>query len=366
MPVQDNRLNNRILTDAQNEVLEVKAIEPKVSRKPNGAVTEALKNTLEIRNDLKFAYQNIQNNFNILQRNQEHLSPPIMKNIEETLEYISILNHYRLQEVVATEAKYSSVRIEPIGDLEMLKHSDVSIEVIKKITLTNLKELTKIDTFDNVEIFYSRLILSMVEYLLQQKFITFQENSSIFSNEGAQKLLVKQVMNLLYQNSDFFSLVFSEFFLNSLVNPTYMPTITFIIQNLEAREKKYLIAGLLRCLFNFYNSKNLIQDSKMQVLNESYETLTNDNYNIEDWLKTYENFRFINNTRDQADNYLYNLFIFHFLETHVKFNPKKFSEEVVKEVVTYRKNFEEMKYSNIEFIFHVYVVILQGGPRLYF
>ncbi|CAH7674762.1 expressed protein [Phakopsora pachyrhizi] len=189
MPVQDNRLNNRILRDAQNEVLEVKAIEPKFSRKPNGAVTEALKNTVEIRNDLKFAYQNIQNNFNILQRNQEHLSPPIMKNIEETLEYISILNQYRLQEVVATEAKYSSARIEPIGDLEMLKDSDVSIEVIKKITLTNLKELTKIDTFDNVEIFYSRLILSMVEYLLQQKFITFQENSSIFSNEGAQKLL---------------------------------------------------------------------------------------------------------------------------------------------------------------------------------
>ncbi|KAI8453866.1 hypothetical protein BY996DRAFT_8687045, partial [Phakopsora pachyrhizi] len=343
LPVQDNRVNNRVLTNAHLESLKAQAaLEPKVSLKPNGAVTKALIDTIDMRNDLKVAYQDIQNNFNFLRSNKGSFTPQIFKNIEITLEYISILTKFRLQEIVANEAKYGSVQIETIGDLEKLKESDISIEVIKKMTLTKLKDLTTFGTFKiYTKIFYSRLILSMVEYLLQQKFITFQESSTIFRNRNALGLLENKIENELYRTRDFFSVVLHADFFDSLVKHPTMRVITLILQNLEARERKYLIASLLGCFSDFYNYKKIIQDSQMQVLDESYRSLTKENYNVEDWLKMHTNFSFININQDSTKNYFCNLFIFHFLETHVKFNPEKLSKEAFQVAFLYRKKFKD-------------------------
>ncbi|CAH7674759.1 hypothetical protein PPACK8108_LOCUS9695, partial [Phakopsora pachyrhizi] len=171
-----------------------------------------------MRNDLKVAYQEIQNNFNFLGSIKGSFNPQIFENIEETLEYISILTKFRLQEIVANEAKYGSVQIETIGDLEKLKESDISIEVIKKITWIKLMDLTTFGTFKiYTKIFYSPLILSMVEYLLQQKFITFQESSTLFRDKNALGLLANKIENEIYRTRDFFSVVLHADFFDSLV-----------------------------------------------------------------------------------------------------------------------------------------------------
>ncbi|KAI8447159.1 hypothetical protein BY996DRAFT_1063702 [Phakopsora pachyrhizi] len=276
---------------------------------------------IEKRKKMLVAYRDVQNNFQLLMKYQKSFSPPILLNIKETVGYINLLNRFWLEEMLAIKVKHRSVEIEPIGNLAKLNGSDFWINAIKKIIWANLKNLTTIAALDYpMEIIFSRLMLSAVECLLQQSFITNKESLELFRNERALDLLENKIKNVFYQTWNFNSLVFSIDFVNSLVKHPELRTVTSILHSLQATEIKHIIKFVLRSFSELYRFKQLIETSQMDRLIESYETLTN-----------------------VPESYLYNLFTFHTLETHVKFNPEKLSKLVMNEIVTYRKNFNNIQ-----------------------
>ncbi|KAI8449760.1 hypothetical protein BY996DRAFT_6418110 [Phakopsora pachyrhizi] len=143
-------------------------------------------------------------------------------------------------------------------------------------------------------------------------------------------------------------------FVNSLVKHPELCTVTSILHSLQATEIKHIIKFVLRSFSELYRFKQLIETSQMDRLIESYETLTNVNYDMEDWFKEHNNFNYINNIQQVPESYLYNLFTFHTLETHVKFNPEKLSKLVMNEIVTYRKNFNNIQSFQGRYIQKVY------------
>ncbi|CAH7685466.1 expressed protein [Phakopsora pachyrhizi] len=251
---------------------------------------------IEKRKKMLVAYRDVQNNFQLLMKYQKSFSPPILLNIKETVGYINLLNRFWLEEMLAIKLKHRSVQIEPIGNLAKLNGSDFWINAIKKIIWANLKNLTTIAALDYpMEIIFSRLMLSAVECLLQQSFITNKESLELFRNERALDLLENKIKNVFYQTWNFNSLVFSIDFVNSLVKHPELCTVTSILHSLQATEIKHIIKFVLRSFSELYRFKQLIETSQMDRLIESYETLTNVNYDMEDWFKEHNNFNYINN-----------------------------------------------------------------------
>ncbi|KAI8457212.1 hypothetical protein BY996DRAFT_818368 [Phakopsora pachyrhizi] len=310
-------------------------------------VTEALKLTKESREKLGDRYQKVRENFELLMNDHRNLiSRDYLKKFKETMDYFSILNLVALQRIVADKMKYKTVQLESNAKLRKIQESEILIRIVKTIVYDNLKDLiinenSGAGDFSSVTNFY----LGMTEYLLDQKYITMHESSKIFQHEKAFNLLagnLNKMSDKLTENQNIF---FSPDLLDDLINHHQIYHKTWInnndgsqIQGLNAREKKHVLAKLLMDFSELFEIKLHLNNPKtiLSVLNESYKSLVDENFDIGEWLIRYKNFSFISSV-DETNSLYYILPLYHVLKAHLKFNPEKLSEDTIKHIVTVEK-----------------------------
>ncbi|KAI8460425.1 hypothetical protein BY996DRAFT_2413906 [Phakopsora pachyrhizi] len=204
--------------------------------------------------------------------------------MKEAMDYISILTRSKLQEIIAHELQHESVHLKPVGDMKILKGSEISTEVISAKILANLKDLVLILEF--------------------------------FQDEKALDMMAEEIFILFHGSHKLEDLILSTNLLEHLIGHDNSRSFTSILQN----------------------------KSQLDILREGYESLTNQNFNIQNWMEMHNDFRFINNGKEElSELFLYRLTVFHILKVHMKYSPELFSNAAVEEINIFEKTLKRLK-----------------------
>ncbi|CAH7685799.1 expressed protein [Phakopsora pachyrhizi] len=309
-------------------------------------VTQALKNTEEKRERLQRSYGAVQLDWMFLKKREDDMINLNFNEMKEAMDYISILTRSKLQEIIAHELQHESVHLKPVGDMKILKGSEISTEVISAKILANLKDLVLMQVSENkfINILFSRQIIKMVEYLLKQSFISNRKSLEFFQDEKALDMMAEEIFILFHGSHKLEDLILSTNLLEHLIGHDNSRSFTSILQSLGARENKYLLKKILVKFLNLYNIEKYIDKSQLDILREGYESLTNQNFNIQNWMEMHNDFRFINNGKEElSELFLYRLTVFHILKVHMKYSPELFSNAAVEEINIFEKTLKRLK-----------------------
>ncbi|CAH7686859.1 expressed protein, partial [Phakopsora pachyrhizi] len=279
---------------------------------------------------VRASYENIM----ILHRNL--IEPEASTKLVETMEYFSILNQVALQRLVAHEMKHRVIQLESNKELKNIGESEIIIMAIKKIIYDNLNYLINNEVLKaNDDFVAPNFCLVVIQYLLEQKYFKPDESLVIFKNEKALNLLAGHFEILAGASTGRPDIFYAIDILDDFMKVPKMSDVALIYHSLESRQKKYLLRKLLKFFAHVFNLEEhlLHSQSKINVLEESYKSLVDVNFDIGNWLNKYDNFRFINQLDDPLD-FLYHLTLYHILKCHMKFNPEQLSEAAITVIVT--------------------------------
>ncbi|KAI8444089.1 hypothetical protein BY996DRAFT_7390082, partial [Phakopsora pachyrhizi] len=261
---------------------------------------------------------------------------------EDMMEYFYLLNYAMFQKLVTNRINYKDLQLRFSKLSGKIEESEFSIPAIENIIYEHLKDLiinepVQADSYSS----FSKFYLSMTKYLLEQNYITTHQSLEIFQNEKAIELLASRIEKLAKESSDNEIFFFSSDFLDNLMYHNEISTeVTLILQSLGVREKKMLLVKLLKFYEKRYRLSSFLESpqEKLQILEESYKTLLDENADIGDWLKKNNDFNFMAKMGDPYDD-LYHLPLYHILKAHMKFNENQLSKAAIENILLLEKTF---------------------------